>query len=363
MRHVMRRKTLWRILLLSMVLAPYCVRFADAAFAQDETAPPVEHLPASVQKTLASLPADTESVVVARSFKIPGSEDKPISDLEPAKAAAEVLQTLATGPISYMKSGEFTGPLAGRKVALAVGAGRRFDVVSAFGEQRYQGCHVLIFEEELAAAGHRMTELLRKKAVDTREIEGCETYVFNSVFAKESFVKDEPWEGVFIVHPRSNVVLCATQEAFLKEVLGRLKVEPTGRALSLQLPVWKYVDGTASAWMVRHVEKNAFAAKHTSACVITLSPAKRNELEIVYVPAGKHSTNVTSRLAKSRWRSPLFTISPQIRQSADGATVVNVSLAGEKKTPPFETSSELPLLLFRSWGDDFSMDGYRKVSR
>ena len=344
----MLRKTLRQILLLSMTLAPNIVGFADAAFAQKPTAQ--QALPALIEKTLAWLPIDTESIVVARSFKIPNDTDKGVAEKEPAEAVATALRLLVMGPISYTKNGKYTDPLAGKKVALALGAARRFHGGTLFGRDRYQGCHVLIFEDELGAAGDRMTELLRKDAIAIHTVEGYETYVFSSIFVKNSVFKDEGWEGMFIVRPQPNVVLCATQKTFLKEVLRRRKMKPADRALPQRLPIWKHVDRTASAWMVRHITKRG-----APDCAVTLQPHKRNELEIVYLPANKNFRKWTLKVAKSRWQPPHFEVPSRIRQFANGATVVTVPLDTEKKVPPFDLSGTLAILLFISWGDGFKI--------
>lgn len=337
-------------ILIALVLN--AVAFTHSVSAQSQKQTAEKSLSKNVEATLKWLPTDTEIVVVARSFKMPGSAELSIVGLKPTAAAAKMLQVHAMGPLLSLDKSKYVDLLAGKKIALALGAGRSFDVVSEFGSVRYQGCHVLIFEDDLAKTGDRLTELLRKDANAIHTVEGYKTYVFKSVVVKDSVFKDKDWEGVFVVRPQPNVLLVATQEAFLKEVLERRRLKPADRAFPKQLSVWKHVDRSASAWIIRLQHLTWRHTLGTPAYVVTLQPDKRNELEIVYLPVEKTSLKWPLRVATETWHMPgLDTLktSTRIRQLANGVTIVNVSLDTKNKNPPFDLSTELIFPLMGTW--------------
>jgi hypothetical protein len=71
----------------------------------------------------------------------------------------------------------------------------------------------------------------------------------------EEKLEDDLWK-IFVSMPQPNILLCATDEEFLKDVLNRMKQKAEKRALPDNLPEWEYVDLSAKYWAVRHYDKD-----------------------------------------------------------------------------------------------------------
>jgi hypothetical protein len=152
---------------------------------------------------------------------------------------------------------------------------------------------------------------------------------------------------VFITQPQPNLVLIATDEAFLRDVLERRSQPPAERALPDNLALWKYVDQTSAAWMIRNLEGEAAAA-----AVFNLHPGGRNEFQAVYFPIA-NAGDRTLRLAKDRWHVPNIGMRPQLRETEDGAVVASFSLDIGGGNVNGNSGPVFSFMLTRSWGDDF----------
>jgi hypothetical protein len=203
--------------------------------------------PATLQtamQILEWLPVDTETFIVANGpFQLHREEeDSRRTDF----TLEELLQGQSCAPLRVRK-GELIKVLAEQKVALAVEGARRFQGPKELGSSLYEGCHVLVFERDLEAKGDSLRKALAAVANNTLEIDGHE------VFCVEEKYEKDLWT-FFFVQPNPNILLCATDQGFLGEVLNRMDRPGEKRALPKDLPEWEHVDATARYWAIRHYD-------------------------------------------------------------------------------------------------------------
>jgi hypothetical protein len=214
-----------------------------------ETAP-------QIQRLIALLPRDTETLHVAQSYAMPAPGKDRLKN-PPSVDLRRGCQLAAMEGLWQLDHGKYLGPLAGRKVAVALRGSRNVDVASYFGSLRSEGCAVIVLETDLDADGKAWTEMLRTGARQIRKIGGHDVFVFDSTTVMEPSVTPKPWQGTFLVLLTSKVILAATSDKYLEEVLANLDVVPAVRALPDTLPEWKHVDTTAPGWLLRHVPETA----------------------------------------------------------------------------------------------------------
>lgn len=218
----------------------------------------------SFEECLAWLPVNTETLRVRRDDPSHPLQDEPRVDqngfpkLDRAKWGQWAVREIATPhPLDNLRDGKYGKQLIGRKTTLAIAATRYVEIVDGWGGQRFQGCCILQFENDLGPAGTKLEEELRRDCKTVRSVAGERVYVFEQSVVRKFYVKDEAWEGTFICRPAPNLLFVATQEAFLETVLKRRRQKVSDRALPDNLPFWKSVDVKSSAWMVRHIKRKS----------------------------------------------------------------------------------------------------------
>ncbi len=216
----------------------------------------------SLEECLGWLPVDTETLRVRRGeASRPFRDETPKADqngfpkLDKAKWGQWAVREIATAsPLASLRGGKYD---VGRQPRLAIDATRYLESVDPWGGQRYQGCCILQFQDDFGPIGTKLEEDLRKDCKSRRSLAGEPVYVFEQSVPRKFYVKDEPWEGTFICRPAPNLLLVATQEAFLETVLNRRRKKMGDRALPDNLPFWKNVDVKSPAWMVRHIKRKS----------------------------------------------------------------------------------------------------------
>src|ERR1700722_19639641 len=126
-----------------------------------------------LRRVLDWFPEDMETLVVAQSFSIPQPSDK----VKAANGPAAFFSSLALGELEDDKH---IGPLAGRKVLIAVNGMRLPQVTSKFGEFYAEGCSIIVFDRDLGQAAVAWTNALRKQAKEIRKVAGREVFYFRS---------------------------------------------------------------------------------------------------------------------------------------------------------------------------------------
>ena len=215
---------------------------------------------ADFEQVVAWLPADTESLLVANgpfwmsNFQI-GREvyTKHEVTSEELKKHFEGM----TLQLFNFGNGLLEKHLRGKKVLLALEASRHFRPPAGLGELLFEGCAVAIFGDSLADGRDAFMKEAAQKAVRIAEIEGQKVAVF------EEPSEQDVWTN-YIAFPQNGVVLVATDERFLREMLSRMRNPRKERALPTSLPEWKYVNTRAQFWGVRHFDKQRAKEDPTS---------------------------------------------------------------------------------------------------
>ncbi|HEV8003292.1 MAG TPA: hypothetical protein VGP63_25625 [Planctomycetaceae bacterium] len=231
----------------------------------------------SFEECLAWLPVDTETLRVRRGVasgplqdEMPKVDQNGFPKIDKAKWGQWAVREIATpSPLAHLRGGKYG---VGRQPMLAIAATRYVEIVDPWGGQRYQGCCILQFQDDFGPIGTKLEEDLRKGCKSVRSVAGETVYAFEQSVPRKWYVKDEPWEGTFICRPAPNLLLVATQEAFLETVLKRRCQKVSDRALPDNLPFWKNVDVKSSAWMVRHIKRKS--SKQTIGVAWSLAASK-----------------------------------------------------------------------------------------
>jgi hypothetical protein len=225
------------------------LRKAPAALQQDE-----------MQKVLSWLPADTETITVARGpFQLAGRSEVGSQAWDPAGSVSDLqLNRLFEGiptALFTQNRGFLASRLKDTRVLLAVEGARGFRRPQGLGEGPFDGCEIAILAgdapETLAAQTY--SSALRQESIQGRQV---------SVF--EEKMEEDTWT-TFVAFPARNVILVATDRAYLAEVLRRFAGGSGPRALPATLPEWKDVDTAARFWGLRHYD-------HTHADIDPTSP-------------------------------------------------------------------------------------------
>jgi hypothetical protein len=206
---------------------------------------------ACLDEVLWWLPADTETITVSHG---PMFVD-PWNGGDPGERG---VQTSSRNAFEGMLPGEIAGPgthrlFDQRKVSLLVQGFRKFEMIAPAGEDGpvdfwFEGCQVLIFEEDLGEGADSLVQRLRGRAKKLDVVEG-------HIVARFDVQQTSGRQEILIARPESNVLLIAFHSGYLAEVLSRMQSRAKQRAFSDELPEWKYLDRTAPEWAIRHFDR------------------------------------------------------------------------------------------------------------
>ncbi len=320
--------------------------------------------PESLMQTLGWMPEQTDTIMAARSFQVPwglhGSKDfEATSNL--SEVVEFVLQYFTVHPhldpesgrVSYLKS------VAGQPLRYAVVGATNYSTVSPFGSFRYQGCHVLVFENELGAARQQLEQLLQDDAASVETMVGHKVYVLDRKFATEPYIASQEWEGLFFVQPEPRTLIYATHQEYLRELLQNRQADRGERAaLPEQLAVWQHVDPAATAWAVRHFSNSVTGTRRqrqrvSSGFALTLHPDGTEVLRIVYLPVDRARPE---KLVRQRWLdSPLLRHKPDINvelQRGDSNSMVATIHLTDREDNTFITRFTMLLHLAKFMSDE-----------
>jgi hypothetical protein len=283
----------------------------------------------SFDTVLTWLPSDTETVACARNIPMPTleglSDAKGITESNWSKRLAESIATPC--PLRHLREGKYHKSLLGQQLTLAVDATRNIHIVDAWGGQRYEGCSVLEFQNDLGPLGTKLEADLRRDCKRVQHVFGQTVFVFEPAILRKHYVKDESWEGTFICHPAPNLLLIATQERFLREVLERRKLRARDRALPDELPIWKSVDRQSSCWMIRHVTRGV--GRRTRGVAWSLKACEKPPtLVLAFSPDDANSAQANAWAVGRilEWATK-FEVIVGTKKNADGTAVIKVALA------------------------------------
>jgi hypothetical protein len=203
--------------------------------------------PYPIEEVLWWLPEDTETVSVVRGpFKVSASAE-PSESMSPADFVELALSQEPLGGLGVIKDGVFLKQFVGHTVSLCVEGGRRFRAPTSLGGMRFEGCDIIILQQDFA----ERTALLNRMASQAKVFHNLEG---QRVAEFEERLEQDIWK-VFVAMPAPNILLLATNRDFLSQVLSRMYQRASIRALPETLPEWKHVNTGAKFWALRHYDK------------------------------------------------------------------------------------------------------------
>jgi hypothetical protein len=208
------------------------------------------------------LPADTESVVAARGpFPVrPHSSDEKDDEQWFTKKASlsEIRLEFEQLPLELFISLDLDTVLRGSTVALAMQGSRHFrDPLPSLEVMDFEGCSIVIFENDLGKRGERLMRELSGRT--TRQ----ETVAETTVLVFHDKLEQAEWD-LFLALPRPNVLLVANNLPYLREVLERMAQRRIDRALPSHLPEWRFLDPGVRYWGLRHYDRTQAEQDATS---------------------------------------------------------------------------------------------------
>jgi hypothetical protein len=267
------------------------------------------------------MPEDTETVIVTQ-----GPFELPKRATEQFKFQ-EAVQFLAAGPVLDLQDGMLRKDLLAQRVLCAVEGSRRFTSPRSLGMMPYQGCHILQFEPAADDALQNAFRTCQAKAENKLELASVSVAVFTEK------LENDVW-SFFVCHPRSGILICATDQSYLEETLKRISRKPERRALPVELPEWKHVQVKSRVWAVRHyrteaAENDPSSPLGPSAAANVSDPAAVGFV-FWYNPKGDKVARArylsgakdALKLAAEGWNQPSEGLRPKITRAGLGAVEI-----------------------------------------
>jgi len=215
----------------------------------------------TLNNVLSWLPEDTETILGANGpFPLPDfSALNNYSVQLPELPVAELEVRIRAIPLGLfaMKNGGLQKAMSGKVVSFAIEGARHFRPPARLGEMRYEGCEIIVLDSTANAERDSFMKNSPSAAVRGDEIAGIHVMVF------EEKLEADVWT-TFVAFARPNVVIIASDDAYLRTVLIRMNRPSGSRSLPDALPEWKYVKTDSPAWGVRHYQKSQAGLDPTS---------------------------------------------------------------------------------------------------
>jgi hypothetical protein len=229
--------------------------FRDRRSARDQTAgarrsSAAEERPMSVDsinELLWWLPEDTETVSVSRGpFKAPQISE-PSANIRPSEYVDYALTASNLALFHTIRDGRFYKSIVGSAMKFCVEGSRKFRAPKSLGGMLFEGCSITVLESGMVPSRSALVNQMTQLANQVQTIAGQRVLMF------QERLEDDFWK-IYVAVPASNVLLCATNQDFLTEVLTRMHHREDKRALPEDLPEWKEVNTDAKFWAVRHYD-------------------------------------------------------------------------------------------------------------
>jgi hypothetical protein len=277
------------------------------------------------------LPENTETLMVTKGpFTIIDS-DRIDPNTHESINLKNMLEPWSYGPLTVIREGKFLKPILGKTILLSVEGSRKFGPPASLGSAKYEGCQVLVFGQDFATARDSFIELLKTNANKVEKIAEYPVLVF------EEKLESDLWK-IFVVSPKPDLVLCATDQDFLTEMLNRMGSKAINRALPESLPEWKQVDTSAQFWAIRHYDKENALRDHTSplygkqaaanapdmqaiGLTFTYNPKGNNEARIKYLSANKEA----AKIADKYWNPDSYELNAKVSTREAGIVEIIVN--------------------------------------
>jgi hypothetical protein len=267
------------------------------------------------------LPADTETII----FESGRFKD-----------AKDVAYTSDPRLSDYVRAVQtaFSNAELRRKIMFSVEGSRRFRAPMGFGLMPFQGCEIWILEEGAEPLLTAEMQSLIKKAKKVISLSGNQVAIFTEK------MEEDTWT-LYVVQPKPDVFLTATNEEFLNIVLTQMAKKPATRAMPADLPEWKYVDNMAPVWAIRHYSKSKddIAEDPSSPFnkYLLVAPANGSDSEAIgMVFSGDSQTKQATvwylsrakealDIAEKRWRPEADKLHPKFDQLEPGVVRTTVA--------------------------------------
>jgi hypothetical protein len=202
----------------------------------------------SITDVLWWLPEDTETVTVARGpFKAPQISE-PSATISPSEYLDYALTVFNLTLLHTIRDGSIYKSIVGSTVKFCVGGSRKFREPKSLGGMLFEGCYITILESGIVPSRPTFINQMAQRANQVQTIKGQRVMMFHER------LEDDFWK-IYVAVPAPNVLLCATNQAFLTQVLDRMQSRADNRALPEDLPEWKQVNTDSRFWAVRHYDR------------------------------------------------------------------------------------------------------------
>lgn len=213
-------------------------------YREPEVTAPTSKQADRLSEVISWLPTDTETATVARGPFTVGD-----ANFATGQSAAAALQQTFTQPLlAGLQNGKYASDLEGAQVGLVVEGARRFRQPTALGGFLFEGCRISIFEDDFAKKGDALFEKVFRDAKVTEEIASHKVAQFQEQFEQDTVT-------MYVARIAPNILVEATDRAYLVEVLTRMRRKDTPRPALLDSPAWKKLDPGARYWMIRTYAK------------------------------------------------------------------------------------------------------------
>ena len=211
-------------------------------------------LASDVNTMLSWLPTDTETVIVAQgTFEIKPFRKREQTDF------LEAAQSFPLNLFHGLQKGFLLEKLKEQKVIVALEGSRRvrYPHGASGSLALFEGCEIMRFGEASNSALQAAFDALLKKASKRILLAGQKVAVL------EENRYTDVWSS-FIAQPEPGLLLLATNQSYLQEMLARMHLKAENRALPEALPEWLHVDIKAPVWAVRHYRQENAAEDPSS---------------------------------------------------------------------------------------------------
>ena len=213
-------------------------------YREPEVGPPTSKQADRLSEVIAWLPTDTETVAVARGPFTVGD-----ANFAAGQSVAAALQQTFTQPLlAGLQNGKYASDLEGAKVGLVVEGARKFRQPTALGSCLFEGCRISIFEDDFAKKGDALFEKVFRDAKATEEIAAHKVAQFQEQIEQDTVT-------IYVARIAPNIIVEASDRAYLVEVLMRMQRKDTPRPALLDSAAWKKLSPGARYWMVRTYAK------------------------------------------------------------------------------------------------------------
>jgi hypothetical protein len=277
--------------------------------------PPPAH---SVKDILGWLPPRTETLAVMPGPFVVAGTDPETGDKGPL--LEKMLQGLSLSMLD-IRDGAYRKLVAGQTVALAVEGSRRFRPPSGLGSWRYDGCHIIVFRENLGPTAVALGKALAADADRVIGLSGHPVFLFNEKWEKDRWT-------IFIAVPEPNVVLCATDEYYLQEVLERRAQHARPAFLDDRFAGWQRLDRKGHFWAMHYSKR---AEEGVTRVALTCNPADKTPARARYLAAYPEALNGMAKY----WHDVGHGITAHARRPRPGVLNVRFSLQGEEAEATF----------------------------